>query len=421
MDIVDGGDGSDRIVAVNSNTIIGLASGFNNGVEVIDATGLSGVKVQGNGGDDTLNFSNVEFKGTFEIDGGNYNDTIITSNVSAGRYRGSHGNDKFYLGSQNTTLLYTGNNNGLDTFIGNVIDDSFIHIIKAENPATVIGLANGFDNGVDVIDATDLTGVKVQGNGGDDTLNFKNVEFKGTFEIDGGNYNDTITTSDVSAGRYRGSHGNDTFKLLGSQNTTLLYMGNNNGLDTFTGNVIDDSFIHTIKAEANSTVIGLAPGFNNGVDVIDATDLTGVKVQGNGGDDTLDFSGVLFIGNVLIDGGNYNDVITGSSGNDSIVGGHGDDTLIGGAGSDILTGGIGNDRFVFGSTLNDSVADTDTIIDFKVSGIDKIEIGISGGSFANNIISLGSNLYAIDWNGIGNPQDKIQSNVALGEGDFLFA
>ena len=394
LDIVDGGIGSDQIIAANSNTIIGLASGFDNGVEVIDATGKSSVKVIGSGGNDILNFSGVQFKGTFEIDGGNYNDTITTSNVSAGRYRGSHGNDTFVLGTQDTTLLYIGNNNGLDSFIGN---NSATHTIRAEANNTIIGLANGFNNGVgviDVIDANDKNHVKVQGNGGDDTLNFSSVQFNNvndTFEIDGGNYNDTITTSNVSAGRYRGSHGNDTF-VLGTQDTTLLYIGNNNGLDSFIGN--NNSATHTILAQADNTIIGLANGFDNGVDVIDATDKNGVnkngvKVQGNGGNDILNFSSVQILGNVTIDGGNYNDNITGSSGNDVILGSHGNDTLTGGDGNDTLTGGIGNDTFVFASGFA-----SDTITDFKVSGTDKIDVstfGFTGITDTSLTITYGAN------------------------------
>ena len=51
------------------------------------------------------------------------------------------------------------------------------------------------------------------GTGGNDVLDFQNVEINGIDEIDGGNNNDTITTSNVSAANYRGGHGNDTFNL----------------------------------------------------------------------------------------------------------------------------------------------------------------------------------------------------------------
>src|SRR5690606_21376693 len=97
---------------------------------------------------------------------------------------------------------------------------------------------------------------------------------------------------------------------LGAQNATLLYAGTNNGADNFSGNNVGDSAVHTIKAEADNTVIGLNGGFNNGVDKIDGGGFANVTVVGTGTHDVLNFKDVEINGIDEIDGGNNHDTIT---------------------------------------------------------------------------------------------------------------
>ena len=88
--------------------------------------------------------------------------------------------------------------------------------------------------------------------------------------------------------------------------------------------------------------------------------LLGVKLNGDGGDDSLTGGGF----NDTLDGGAGNDSMTGGAGNDSMTGGAGNDTLDGGNGSDTLTGGAGSDTFTWG--------DGDTIEDFTVGEDERI-------------------------------------------------
>ncbi|NJK61266.1 MAG: hypothetical protein HC918_14970 [Oscillatoriales cyanobacterium SM2_1_8] len=88
-----------------------------------------------------------------------------------------------------------------------------------------------------------------------------------------------------------------------------------------------------------------------------------VTINGGGGDDTLNASGLTSTLSVLLDGG---------AGNDGLTGGGGNDTLIGGEGSNTLTGAAGNDVFVI------STAGTATIADYA-DGADKI--GLVGLAF----------------------------------------
>jgi Ca2+-binding RTX toxin-like protein len=67
-----------------------------------------------------------------------------------------------------------------------------------------------------------------------------------------------------------------------------------------------------------------------------------IVINGLGGDDVINASGlqadVLFTAN----GGDGADVLIGGPGNDTLNGGAGDDILIGNGGQDILDGGTGN-------------------------------------------------------------------------------
>ncbi|MCZ4289288.1 Ig-like domain-containing protein [Hoeflea alexandrii] len=415
-------DGVVNTIRVESDgTLVGL-NGFTNGVDVIDVAGHANVEVQGTGGNDVLNFSEVSFTGTgtgFEIDGGNNNDTITTSNKTGGlSYRGGHGNDTFHISaSQAATFLYSGTNNGSDTFNGNAIGDGVVNTIRAEANGTIIGL-NGFANGVDVIDVAGHANVEVQGTTGNDVLDFSEVSFTGTgtgFEIDGGNNNDTITTSNKTGGlSYRGGHGNDTFNISASQAATFLYSGTNNGADTFNDNVANDLVVNTIRAESDGTIIGLN-GFVNGVDVIDVAGHANVEVQGTTGNDVLDFSEVSFTGTGTgfeIDGGNSNDTITTSNktGGLSYRGGHGNDTfnISASHAATLLYSGTNNGSDIFnGNAVGDGVVNTiraeadGTIVGVNgfVNGVDVIDVAGHAnvevqGTTGNDVLDFSSTTFS---------------------------
>ncbi|WP_293145578.1 MULTISPECIES: calcium-binding protein [unclassified Microcoleus] len=109
-------------------------------------------------------------------------------------------------------------------------------------------------------------------------------------------------------------------------------------------------------------------------------------IRGDNGNDTLTGD----TGNDFVFGDKGNDILYGNDGNDQLLGGGGNDTLNGGNGNDILTGGgdidpAGNNilwggagadgfRFYFAPT------GIDTIKDFQVSEVDKIEIHRSFGA-----------------------------------------
>jgi Ca2+-binding RTX toxin-like protein len=86
------------------------------------------------------------------------------------------------------------------------------------------------------------------------------------------------------------------------------------------------------------TVSGLATDVT--IAGFDANDR--IVINGLGGDDVINASGLPAGILITENGGDGADVLLGGNGNDTLNGGAGDDVLIGGGGFDILDGGTGN-------------------------------------------------------------------------------
>lgn len=95
-------------------------------------------------------------------------------------------------------------------------------------------------------------------------------------------------------------------------------------------------------------------------------DVKGVKIEGTGGDDTVDAT--HSVGKQPLPT-NEADAILGKGGSDKLSGLGGDDTLDGGGGRDTLTGGAGADKFVFSTKLE--AKNADKVVDFQ-SKTDKV-------------------------------------------------
>jgi Ca2+-binding RTX toxin-like protein len=95
----------------------------------------------------------------------------------------------------------------------------------------------------------------------------------------------------------------------------------------------------------------------------------GDHIKGRGGDDRL----------FGLDG---NDIMTGGTGDDALRGGRGHDDLSGNAGDDILHGAGGADTFIF-RNLADGTADTDTILDYRKSHVDVVDLPSGAGNIAS--------------------------------------
>jgi RTX calcium-binding nonapeptide repeat (4 copies)/Cadherin domain len=283
FDRVDGGLGTDTIVALSNNTVIGLAS--ITGVEAISAGTFTGVSISGTAGADTLNFSGLTLTGITKIDGGAGNDTI-TAAAAAATIIGGVGDDTLTGGAGADTFNVSGTGDGFDAITGNGGTDT----IKAGANNTVIGLRSLAS--IEVITANGFTGVSIIGSAGADTLNFTSVTLTGITQIDGGAGNDMITGS-AAADTLVGGLGNDT--LTGGA-----------GLDT-----VDYSY-----SSSNWTI-----------------NLAAASAQAVSGTETDTLATI--------------ENVTGGAGNDTITGSTAANVLKGGAGADRITGGLDIDVAVF--------------------------------------------------------------------------
>jgi Ca2+-binding RTX toxin-like protein len=136
-----------------------------------------------------------------------------------------------------------------------------------------------------------------------------------------------------------------------------------NGVLTVNSGAVGD--VITISALAGSVKVN---GNDPDSGLLLATSVTRIIVNGNGGDDAIDITGVspLVYTNLVstvLSGGDDSDEIFGSIEPDSMFGGAGNDTFFGNGGGDDAYGGIGDDVFaaqsdgdsLFGGPGNDSV------------------------------------------------------------------
>jgi Ca2+-binding RTX toxin-like protein len=382
LDTFDGGSGDDQILAGADNVSIGV-NGFATGaVELIDANGFAGVRVQDSDSTRTLDFSDTVLTDIVEVDARGGNDTITTSNQTAGvNYRGGTGEDTFNLGSQDTVLHYSGTNQGLDSFNGNTAGAT--HVAVADTAGTIIGV-NGYSNGVDEIQGHASGDTIVRDSNSSRVLDFSDTVLTDIAEVDARGGNDTITTSNQTAGvNYRGGTGEDTFNL-GSQDTVLHYSGTDQGLDSFTGNTAGAT--HVAVADTAGTIIGVN-GYSNGVDEIQGHASGDTIVRDSNSSRPLDFSETALTDIAEVDARGGNDTITTSN-------------LTGGVN---YRGGTGDDTFNLGSQ--------DTVLHYSGTdqGLDSFNGNTAGATHVAVADTAGT---IIGVNGYSNGVDEIQGHAS---------
>jgi Ca2+-binding RTX toxin-like protein len=130
---------------------------------------------------------------------------------------------------------------------------------------------------------------------------------------------------------------------------------------TLTGSAAAENITAT---QAGSDV--LITGLKLQVTVFTAETNDVLTINAQGGNDTVDVSGITSVFALTIDGGAGDDTITGSSRADILLGGDNNDTITGRQGNDIIFGGNGNDTFVWnpgdGSDVLEGQAGTDKLV-----------------------------------------------------------
>jgi Ca2+-binding RTX toxin-like protein len=229
---------------------------------------------------------------------------------------------------------------------------------------------------------SEIDGVKLIGDGGDDVLT-------------GADSNDSLGGGDGND-RLVGAKGTDTMSG-GAGNDTLVW-NNGDGSDTMDGDAGNDG----VEVNGNPTlgdVFTLDP--NAGRIKFQRTNLVPFtldtaterfQVNGLGGNDSLSANaGVGALTLLSVDGGAGVDTVSGSDGPDLILGGEGNDVLGGGGGDDRIVGDRGND------TMNGGTGD-DTLVWNNGDGTDvangdagRDDVEVNGAPAAGDVFTVEPN------------------------------
>jgi Ca2+-binding RTX toxin-like protein len=191
---------------------------------------------------------------------------------------------------------------------------------------------------------------------------------------------DGADTLDNRAGTIDGligmGDGNDTF-IPGASNETA-----DGGINEDTIDFSRSSGVHfALDGSIDATGWASGDSYSNFEDLLGSVlgndilvgDSFGNVIGGFGGNDNLSGQG----GNDTLVGGRGNDTLNGGAGDDTLKGGDGNDILTGGADHDVLTGGLGADKFVFGEgEIKDDAATTafEKITDFSEAEKDRVDL-----------------------------------------------
>jgi Ca2+-binding RTX toxin-like protein len=187
--------------------------------------------------------------------------------------------------------------------------------------------------------------------------------------LGGGVLNDATGAPEVEI-QYAGADGTDQLQVDGTDNADNWLFGEN--------------------------AVGVLGANLNGDDDGDDVTATGVEkadINGGKGDDTVSAVGnsgipaiaaplTLDPGNLILEGGNQNDILRGGAGNDNLLGGTQDDDLNGGGGNDSLDGGSEDDSLDGGVGADNMIGNTG--IDFGTYGDQTGAVNVSLDGVAND-------------------------------------
>ena len=312
-----------------------------------------------NGGDDTFTAGNgLAALIQLTIDGGAGNDTI-TGGDGADFLLGGDGNDTVIGGRGNDTVFLGAGN---DTFTWNPGDGSDV----VEGQA---GLDTMQFNGANINETIDLSAngnrLRFFRNVANITMDTNDVE-RVNFAALGGA--DTITVGDLSSTDV--TEFNIDLGVLGSGDgqPDSIVLNGTNAADT----------IQILDQNGGIAVLGLSTL----VTLKSAEAIDSLRVNGNGGNDTLSASGLLTPIALTLDGGAGNDTLIGSNLADLLLGGDGNDFVNGRRGDDVALLGAGDDIFVWnpgdGSDILEGQAGLDTLLFNGANVNENIDLSANG-------------------------------------------
>jgi len=307
---VTGTPGVDHINVTAGSTTIKV-DGLSEQVVIDHADAGDQLAINAGAGDDVINASNLPAgRIGLVLNGGAGNDVI----------HGSHGNDTVVGGTGNDTAflgdgddLFTWNpGDGSDTVEGQAGFDTLRF-----NGANIVENIEISANGSRVLFTRDVANIAMDLNG------IESIDFNAL----GGA--DTVTVDNL-AGTGVGQVNVD----LGASGG-----GGDGTVDTVVVNATDASDVITV---ANVNGVVTISGLSATVTIANFEATDRIVINGLGGDDVIEASGLGTAMQLTANGGDGDDILIGSAGNDQLAGGAGDDVLIGNGGQDVLDGGPGD-------------------------------------------------------------------------------
>ncbi len=229
---------------------------------------------------------------------------------------------------------------------------------------------NGTTGHDDMIFNNILSGLLVDGMGGNDRITLQDVNLGIASIINGGAGSDQIFGNNAILNTIDGGDGNDYIHGGAGVDRLSGGAGVNGGFDTLSYES-SDAAVTVNMGQLTLGNITVSGGHANG----DIVSNNFENVVGSAFNDTITGNGgvnklIGLGGNDRLNGGGGDDILMGGAGDDTLTGGAGNDRIIGGVGQDTLTGGDGADIFVYESTVD---ADDDDIDEFQ-NNVDKIDL-----------------------------------------------
>ena len=336
--IVNGTAANDAISVVNSGGSL-MVKGLAEQLTIANAEAGDALVINGLTGNDTIDASSIKAGQVMLTLNGGDGDDVIKGSAGDDLVNGGRGNDQLVGGAGNDTFVWNPGD-GNDTVEGGAGTDTLLF-----NGANVNENVNISANGSRVSLTRDVANITMDVDG------VENIQFNAL----GGA--DNITVSDLT-----GTNVSQVNLDLG---------GNDGQADTVIINGTNaNDVIHVTESNGVVTVSGLSSTVT--ISNFDANDR--IVINGLGGDDVIEASGLQPGILLTANGGDGADILIGGAGNDTLNGGLGDDILIGGPGFDLLDGGPGANVLIqdggnaaFASTLVSSQGAAALLTQFMAS------------------------------------------------------
>ena len=266
------------------------------------------------GGDDVINAGGLPaVQAKLTINGGLGKDVMVGS-AGDDLFNGGDGNDTALMGAGNDTFVWNpGDDN--DTLEGQAGTDTML--FNGSNAAERITISA---NGGRVLFFRDIANVLI------DLNDVETIDFNALGGADNIVINDLSGTDvklvnlDLAAAGGVGDAQPDSVTIVGTNGNDTISLSIQNGKLVVNG-LATQVVIENFETNLNDRI----------------------NINGLGGDDVIDASGLGAIGvNLVFDGGAGNDVLIGGGNDDVLNDDAGDDVLIGSGGNDILIGGSGD-------------------------------------------------------------------------------